>query len=73
MSGVTISKEKMDFTIDLLITMAVEEIAEETGKDSKEVLGDFLCSKTARLYMIRKQDSGAMAHHIIIYCRIIYG
>ena len=41
MSGVTISKEKMDFTIDLLITMAVEEIAEETGKDSKEVLGDF--------------------------------
>ena len=36
MSGVTISKEKMDFTIDLLITMAVEEIAEETGKDSKE-------------------------------------
>lgn len=37
MSEVTISKEKMDFTIDLLITMAVEEIAEETGKDSKEV------------------------------------
>lgn len=49
MSGVTISKEKMDFTIDLLITMAVEEIAEETGKDSKEVLGDFLCSKTGKL------------------------
>ena len=37
MSEVTISKEKMDFTIDLLITMAVEEIAEETGKDRKEV------------------------------------
>ena len=48
MSGVTISKEKMDFTIDLLITMAVEEISEETGKDSKEVLGDFLCSKTGK-------------------------
>lgn len=48
MSGVTISKEKMDFTIDLLITMAVEEIAEETGKDSKEVLSDFLCSKTGK-------------------------
>lgn len=47
-SEVTISKEKMDFTIDLLITMAVEEIAEETGKDSKEVLGDFLCSKTGK-------------------------
>ena len=51
MSGVTISKEKMDFTIDLLITMAVEEIAEETGKDSKEVLGDFLCSKTGKLHL----------------------
>lgn len=48
MSEVTVSKEKMDFTIDLLITMAVEEIAEETGKDSKEVLGDFLCSKTGK-------------------------
>lgn len=48
MSEVTISKEKIDFTIDLLITMAVEEIAEETGKDCKEVLGDFLCSKTGK-------------------------
>lgn len=35
MSEVTVSKEKMDFTIDLLITMAVEKIAEETVKDSK--------------------------------------
>lgn len=41
MSEVTISE-------DLLITMVVEEIAEETGKDSKEVLGDFLCSKTGK-------------------------
>jgi hypothetical protein len=48
MAEVTISKEKMDFTIDLLITMAVEEIAEETGKDSKDVLADFLCSKTGK-------------------------
>ena len=30
MAEVTISKEKMDFTIDLLITMVVEEISEET-------------------------------------------
>lgn len=43
-----ISKEKMEFTIDLLITMTVEEIAEETGKDSKNVLTDFLCSKTGK-------------------------
>ena len=48
MVEVTISKEKMDFTIDLLITMAVEEIAEETGKESKDILTDFLCSKTGR-------------------------
>ena len=48
MAEVTISKEKIDFTIDLLITMAVEEIAEEVGKESKEVLTDFLCSKTGK-------------------------
>ena len=48
MSEVTIPKEKIDFTIDLLITMAVEEIAEETGRDSKDVLADFLCSKTGK-------------------------
>ena len=45
---VTISKEKMDFTIDLLIAMTVEEIAQDTGKDSKDVLTDFLCSKTGK-------------------------
>lgn len=39
MSEVTIAKEKMDFTIDLLITMVVQEIAEELGKDSKVVRG----------------------------------
>ena len=33
-----ISKERIDYTIDLLITMAVEEIAEETGKSPKEIL-----------------------------------
>ena len=48
MPEVTISKEKMDFTIDLLITMAFEEISQETGKDSKEVLADFMCSKTGK-------------------------
>ncbi len=48
MAEEVISKEKMDFTIDLLITMTVEEIAEETGVDSKEILKDFLCSKTGK-------------------------
>lgn len=48
MAEVTISKEKMDYTIDLLITMVTDEIAEETGRDRKEVLTDFLCSKTGK-------------------------
>ena len=48
MAEVTIPKEKMNYTIDLLITMVTEEIAEETGKDRKEVLTDFLCSKTGK-------------------------
>ena len=48
MAEVTISKEKMDFTIDLLITMVVVEIADETGKERKSVLADFLCSKTGK-------------------------
>ena len=42
------SKEKLNYTIDLLITMVTDEIAEETGKDRKEILTDFLCSKTGK-------------------------
>ena len=48
MAEVTIPKEKMNYTIDLLITMVTDEIAEETGKDRNEVLTDFLCSKTGK-------------------------
>ncbi len=46
MAEITLTQEKLNYTIDLLITMVTEEIAEETGKDRKEVLTDFLCSKT---------------------------
>lgn len=45
---VKLSKERMDYTIDLLIAMVVEELAEETGKDRKDVLIDFLSSKTGK-------------------------
>ncbi len=45
MAEVTIPKEKMNYTIDLLITMVTDEIAEETGKDRNEVLTDFLVFK----------------------------
>jgi hypothetical protein len=48
MAEVAIPKEKMDYTIDLLITMTVEEIAKMTGKDCKEVLPEFLHSKTGK-------------------------
>ena len=48
MAEVTIPKEKMNYTIDLLITMVTEEITEETGKDRKDALTDFLCSRTGK-------------------------
>lgn len=41
-------KEQMNFTIDLLITMVVEELAEDMGKDRKDVLADFCLSKTGK-------------------------
>ena len=48
MDEVKISKEKMDYTIDLLITLTVSEIVKETGHDRKSVLLDFMRSKTGR-------------------------
>ena len=48
MAKMRISKEKMDYTIDLLITMVTDEIANETGKNRNDVLTDFLCSKTGK-------------------------
>ena len=57
MAEVTIPKEKMNYTIDLLITMVTDEIAEETGKDRKEILTDFLCSKTGKALYDDKADA----------------
>ena len=48
MAELSISKERLNYTIDLLVTMAVEEISSFIGKDSKEVLVDFLASKTGK-------------------------
>ena len=48
MAEKVMSKERLAYTIDLLITMVVEEIAEDTGRDFKEVLTDFLLSKTGK-------------------------
>ena len=41
MAEVTIPKEKMNYTIDLLITMVTDEIAEETGKDRNRGIDRF--------------------------------
>lgn len=41
-------KEQMNFTIDMLITMVVEELAEDMGKDRKDMLADFCLSKTGK-------------------------
>ena len=54
MAEVKIPKEKMNYTIDLLISIVTEEIAEETGKDRKEVLTDFLCSRTGKALYAEK-------------------
>ena len=40
------SKERLNYTIDALVTMTVEEISEKLGKNSREVLVDFIESKT---------------------------
>ena len=48
MAEKVMSKERLAYTIDFLITMVVEEIAEDTGRDCKEILTDFLLSKTGK-------------------------
>ena len=48
MAEEVISKEQLNYTIDVLITMAVEELSEDFGIDAKEILTDFLISKTGK-------------------------
>lgn len=44
-SGV-ITKEKLDYTIDVLVAMIVDEIAETTGENRNDILPEFVVSKT---------------------------
>lgn len=60
-----ISKERIDYTIDLLITMAVEEIAEDTGKSPKEILPEFYSSKTGKALYDEQTRLWCMAHPIL--------
>lgn len=48
MAEEVISKERINYTIDLLVTMVVDEVSESTGKNSKDVLVDFILSKTGK-------------------------
>ena len=43
-----ISQTRWEYTVDLLTTMAVQEIAREYGVDEKTALEDFLVSETAK-------------------------
>lgn len=43
-----ISQERLDYTIDLLITMVVEELSEDLKAEPKQILIDFMESKTGK-------------------------
>ncbi len=49
MAEQVISKDMMDYTIDSLITMTVEELESDLDKKQSEILYDFLKSDTCRL------------------------
>lgn len=66
-----ISKERIDYTIDLLITMAVEEIAEDTGKSPKEILPEFYSSKIGKA--LYDEQTRLWCNGPSLYCRIIHG
>lgn len=48
MASEVITKEKMGYTIDILVSMVVDEVAEMTGKDRNEILPEFVVSKTGK-------------------------
>lgn len=48
MAEEVITKERLEYTIDVLAAMTVDELAEDTGKEPKAILADFLLSKTGR-------------------------
>lgn len=43
-----ISKDRMNYTIDVLITMVVEELSEDLDLPREEILTEFLMSKTGK-------------------------
>ena len=45
----TFNEEKQNTAIDLIITLVVKELSEESGRNPSEVLPEFLASKTGKL------------------------
>ena len=45
----TFNEEKQNTAIDLIITLVVKELTEESGRNPSEVLPEFLASKTGKL------------------------
>ena len=43
-----VSKERLDYTVDALISMVVAEVAQELKLDEKAVLEEFLLSNTGK-------------------------
>ncbi len=48
MAEPVISKERLDYTVDALISMVVSELADELKQDEKVILEDLLLSKTGK-------------------------
>ena len=48
MAEAIVSKDQKNFTIDMLITMVVEEVSEYLGKNTKVVPAYFCVSKTGK-------------------------
>lgn len=44
-----ITNDMMNYTIDSIITMTVEELSKKIDKSQNEILADFLQSKTCKL------------------------
>ena len=43
-----VSKDRLDYTVDALISMVVTELAEELKQDEKTILEEFIVSNTGK-------------------------
>ena len=48
MGSQEITKDRLDYTVDVLISMTVAELADELQLNEEELLEDFLLSKTGQ-------------------------